>query len=249
MQRLTCELTNRDNMPKKGKVGGRGKKRKPAVKSESEEDDSVCAFCNERYHVTEEFEIHISLSHDHPCQYCDLFFITEDQLAKHVANLHPEVSQRAGRHSDHLKEVLSEEDVRGAGRASEEKERVEETEACLDVGEEQFENFSVESPVEQRVSEEEKDDEEDSAETLNSDESVDGIETDSPEEGLGHSSEGSEGGESDQSGDDTNEDLENETPEAELATTICAQCAPAVQRLLANVERRVLQQLQEIPDG
>ena len=239
-------------MPKKGKVGGTGKKRKPAVKSESEEDDSVCAFCNERYHVTEEFEIHISLSHDHPCQYCDLFFITEDQLAKHVANLHPEVSQdsqRAGRHSDHLKEVLSEEDVRGAGRAPEEEERVEETEACLDVGEEQFENFSVESPVEQRVEEEEKDDEEDSAETLNSDESVNGIETDSPEEGLGHSSEGSEGGESDPSGDDTNEDLENETPEAELATTICAQCAPAVQRLLANVERRVLQQLQEIPDG
>ena len=76
------------------------------------------------------------------------------------------------------------------------------------------------------------------------------LKTDSPEEGLGYSSEGREGGESDQSGDDTtNEDLENETPEAELATTICAQCAPAVQRLLANVERRVLQQLQEIPDG
>ena len=49
---------------------------------------------------------------------------------------------------------------------SEEEESVEETEACLDDGEEQFENFNVESPVEQRVSEEKKDDE---GETLSSD--------------------------------------------------------------------------------
>ena len=52
------------------------------------------------------------------------------------------------------------------------------------------------------------------------------------EEGLLNISEGRKG-------------LENESPEAEAEATICPECAPVVERMLANIERRILQQFQE----
>merc|ERR1711874_908566 len=91
--------------------------------------------------------------------------------------------------------------------------------------------------------------EENCPESLEGDESGNCNDNDieSPEEGLVNVSEGREGEGLDQRGDFSTEDAENELPDAEseLATTICAECAPVVQRMLENIERRVLQQLQE----
>ena len=65
------------------------------------------------------------------------------------------------------------------------------------------------------------------------------------EEDLLNISEGREG--LDSGGDCSTGGLENESPEAEAESgaTICPECAPVVGRMLANIARRVLQQLQE----
>ena len=238
-------------MTKKGK--GRRRKRNIAAKSQSKDDDEalICAHCNESFLQTEDFEIHIDQSHTQACPSCDLHFVTEDQLHKHLGDLHGEVRQKSQQLgtprpglSDQVKDGLSGEgDVQRGGRVSGEQERIDEAASNGGVTEENYENFGVESPV-PRVWEEE----EDRPESLEGDGSGEGIVTESPEEeGLVNSSEGRVAKRLDQRGDCPTEELENELPEveAELATTICPECAPVLQRMVANIERRVLHQLQE----
>ena len=68
-----------------------------------------------------------------------------------------------------------------------------------------------------------------------------------PEEDLVNVSEGKEG--SDPMGNGSTGELEigsaEAEPEPELASTLCPECAPAVERMLANILRRVVEQLQE----
>ena len=204
-------------MPRKGR--GRGKKSNLAVKSKAnhEEDEPlplVCSFCSESFHQTAEFEDHIHQPHSQ-CQYCDLYFIREDQLKKHLSEFHKEASRQ------HLSGQLNQ-GLSGGG----------EVQGAEGVSPEVGQDEVSESPD----SLEEKG-EEDCPESQREEESED---VESPEEDI---SEGREGLEP--RGDCSTGGLENESPEAEAEATICPECAPVVERMLANITRRVLQQIQE----
>ena len=96
----------------------------------------------------------------------------------------------------------------------------------------------IESLVIQRDSPEERGDRDCPGPGPQEDEDYDHVEF--PEDGVVKVSEGREG--FDIMGDGSTGELENGSAES---STVCPECAPIVERMLANITRRVLEQLQE----